>query len=220
MQKKAENRKLGRLSCLVIFILLPLLALVIFVVMGAVLVIADPLEKADAIVVLSGGEEVRLQEAISLYQEEYAETIILTETGAKVEGYNARDGVEYNYFTTLEGIIEKDNPQIYDYRVPERMKELFARKDYGRYAQPNGTMPVCFTASNHTTGGNSGSPVIDANGYLIGINFDRCWEGTMSDIMFDPEKCRNIALDMRYMLFVIDKFAQAGYLLNEMKIIE
>jgi hypothetical protein len=138
----------------------------------------------------------------------------------KVEGYNARDGVEYNYFTTLEGIIEKDNPQIYDYRVPERMKELFARKDYGRYAQSNGTMPVCFTASNHTTGGNSGSPVIDANGYLIGINFDRCWEGTMSDIMFDPEKCRNIALDMRYMLFVIDKFAQAGYLLNEMKIIE
>ena len=138
----------------------------------------------------------------------------------KVEGFNARDGVEYNYFTTLDGIIEKDNPEIYDYRVPEKLKELFARKNYGKYALPNGTMPVCFSASNHTTGGNSGSPVIDANGYLIGINFDRCWEGTMSDIMFDPEKCRNIALDMRYLLFIVDKFAGAGYLLNEMTIIE
>jgi len=80
-------------------------------------------------------------------------------------------------------------------------------------------LPVCFTASNHTTGGNSGSPVIDANGYLIGVNFDRNWEGTMSDIEFDPDKCRNISLDVRYMLFIIDKFAGAGYLLNEMKIV-
>jgi len=141
-------------------------------------------------------------------------------TYGKVEGFNARDGVQYNYYTTLDGIIEKDNPEIYDYRVPEKLKELFARRNYGKYALPNGTMPVCFSASNHTTGGNSGSPVIDANGYLIGINFDRCWEGTMSDIMFDPEKCRNIALDMRYLLFIVDKFAGAGYLLNEMKIIE
>jgi V8-like Glu-specific endopeptidase len=138
----------------------------------------------------------------------------------KVEGYKARDGVNYNYYTTLDGIIEKSNSNIDDYTIDNRLKELYHTKDFGRYALPDATMPVCFTASNHTTGGNSGSPVIDAMGNLIGINFDRCWEGTMSDIDFDPEKCRNISLDMRYMLFIIDKYAKAVYLLSEMKIIE
>lgn len=136
----------------------------------------------------------------------------------RVEGYQPRDGVVFKHYTTLEGIMEKDNPEIYDYDVPSRLKELFLSKDYGVYAD-NGKMPVCFVASNHTTGGNSGSPVINADGHLIGINFDRCWEGTMSDIMYDPEQCRNIALDMRYALFIIDKFAGAGYLLDEMKLI-
>jgi len=127
--------------------------------------------------------------------------------------------VDYKHFTTLKGIIEKDNPEIYDYDVPDRLKEIYNNKDFGRYAV-NGEVPVCFTASNHTTGGNSGSPVVNANGELIGVNFDRCWEGTMSDIMFDPEVCRNIAIDIRYALFIIDKFAGAGYLLDEMDIVE
>lgn len=137
----------------------------------------------------------------------------------KVEGYQPKDGVTYKHYTTLSGIIEKDNPEIYDYDVPDRLKELYNNKDFGRYAV-NGEVPVCFMASNHTTGGNSGSPVVNGNGELIGVNFDRCWEGTMSDIMFDPDRCRNIAIDIRYALFLIDKFAGAGYLLDEMELVE
>ncbi len=140
-------------------------------------------------------------------------------TYGKVEGYQPMDGVTYKYYTTLAGIMEKDNPKIYDYDVPEKLKELYLEKDFGRY-EVNGDVPVCFTASNHTSGGNSGSPVVNAEGELIGVNFDRVWEGTMSDIMFDPDVCRNISLDIRYALFIIDKFAGAGYLLNEMKIVE
>jgi hypothetical protein len=137
----------------------------------------------------------------------------------KVEGYEPRDGVKYKHYTTLEGIMEKDNPEIYDYNVPERLKELFHSKDFGQYADSEGYFPVCFTASNHTTGGNSGSPVVNAKGELIGVNFDRCWEGTMSDIMYDPEQSRNISIDIRYALFLIDKFAGAGYLLEEMELV-
>ncbi len=137
----------------------------------------------------------------------------------KVEGYEPMDGVIYDYFTTIEGIMQKDNPEIYDYNVPQALREIYKNKDFGRYGK-NGSLNVCFTASNHTTGGNSGSPVIDAEGKLIGLNFDRCWEGTMSDLMFDPERCRNIALDIRFALFVIDKMAGAGYLIDEMVIEE
>ena len=137
----------------------------------------------------------------------------------KVEGYEPVDGVEYKYYTTLTGIMEKDDPSIYDYDVPDRLKELYRAKDFGQY-EVNGDVPVAFTASNHTTGGNSGSPVVNGNGELIGVNFDRCWEGTMSDIMYDPKVCRNISLDIRYALFIIDKFAGAGYLLNEMNIVK
>lgn len=140
-------------------------------------------------------------------------------TYGDVKGYEARDAVYYNYFSTLEGIMEKDNPDIYDYRVPERLKELYRTKDYGRYEQ-DGTVPVCFLATNHTTGGNSGSPVVNASGQLIGVNFDRAWEGVMSDLMFNPNQCRNISLDIRYALFIIDKFAGAGYLLDEMTLVE
>jgi len=141
-------------------------------------------------------------------------------TYGQVKGYLPTDGVEYNYFTTLNGIIEKDNPEIYDYNVPEKLKLLSQNKDFGRYASANGHMPVAFVATNHTSGGNSGSPVINADGHLIGLNFDRCWEGTMSDIMYNPEVCRNIAVDIRYVLFIIDKFAGAGHLVSEMTIIE
>lgn len=136
----------------------------------------------------------------------------------RVEGYEPRDGVRFKHYTTLDGIMEKDNPDIYDYAVPGRLKELFDSRDFGEYGK-DGKMPVCFVASNHTTGGNSGSPVLNADGHLVGINFDRGWEGTMSDIMYDPDQCRNISLDMRYALFIIDKFAGAGYLLQEMEII-
>jgi len=137
----------------------------------------------------------------------------------KVEGYCPYDGVCYNYFTTLKGIMQKDNPDIYDYDVPKKLKDLFAAKDFGIYSTDS-TMHVGFIASNHTTGGNSGSPVLDANGNLIGINFDRCWEGTMSDIMYDPDQCHNISLDIRYALFIIDKFAGAKHLVDEMNIVK
>ena len=136
-----------------------------------------------------------------------------------VDGYYPRDGVIYKHYTTLEGIMEKDNPEVYDYNVPERLRELYETKDYGMYKTDEGYLPVCFTASNHTTGGNSGSPIVNAKGHLIGVNFDRAWESTMSDIMYDPDMSRNIAIDIRYALFIIDKFAGAGYLLEEMELV-
>jgi hypothetical protein len=137
----------------------------------------------------------------------------------KVKPYIPRDAVYYDYQTTLEGIMEKEDPNIYDYVVEDKLKELYENKDYGIYGQ-DGEMPVCFIATNHTTGGNSGSPALNADGELIGLNFDRCWEGTMSDLMFDPDQCRNIMLDARYFLFLVDKFAGAGHLVDEMVIVE
>ncbi len=138
----------------------------------------------------------------------------------KVSGYSPKDAVYYKHFTTLEGIMEKEDPDIYDYVVTDRLRELYDNKDYGQYADKDGTLHVGFTASNHTTGGNSGSPVLNAEGQLIGVNFDRCWEGTMSDLMYDPEVCRNISIDIRYLLFIVDKYAGAGYLLDEMNIVK
>ncbi len=140
-------------------------------------------------------------------------------TYGKVKGYEPKDAVKYLYLSTLTGVMEKDNPDIYDYHVPEKLKELYRNKDFGRYGE-GGRMPVCFIATNHTTGGNSGSPVLNAEGHLIGVNFDRAWEGVMSDLMYNPDQCRNISLDIRYALFLIDKYAGAGWLLKEMKIIE
>jgi hypothetical protein len=137
----------------------------------------------------------------------------------QVRGYDSRDAVYHKHYTTLKGIMEKDNPDIYDYDVPQRLRNLYASRDFGRYTQ-DGEVPVCFIATNHTTGGNSGSPVINAEGHLIGVNFDRAWEGVASDMAFNPEQSRNISLDIRYALFIIDKFAGAGYLLNEMMLIE
>lgn len=133
-----------------------------------------------------------------------------------IKGYSPSDGTYYLPSSTIKGIMEKDNPEIFDYNIPQRLRDIYAAKDYGRWADASGEVPVCFIATNHTTGGNSGSPVINADGELIGLNFDRVWEGTMSDIVFDPEICRNIALDIRYVLFTIEKIGGAGYLLNEM----
>ena len=116
--------------------------------------------------------------------------------------------------------MEKEDPAIYDYVVEPKLKALYREKDYGRYGASDGTMHVCFTASNHTTGGNSGSPILNADGHLLGINFDRNWEGTMSDLMYDPDQCRNISIDIRYCLFIVDKFAGAGHLISEMSIAE
>ena len=130
-----------------------------------------------------------------------------------VAGYSPSDGVYYKPVSTLTGIMEKDNPEIFDYDVPQKLRELYATGLYD-------DMPVCFIATNHTSGGNSGSPVIDADGNLIGLNFDRVWEGTMSDIAFDPAFCRNICLDIRYLLFVVDKVCGAGALLDELEFVE
>ena len=112
--------------------------------------------------------------------------------------------------------MAKENPDIYDYVVEPPLKKLYQEKDYGQYADADGSMHVCFIASNHTTGGNSGSPALDADGNLIGINFDRNWEGTMSDLKYDPDQCRNIMLDIRYCVFIIDKYANASRLVKEM----
>ena len=136
-----------------------------------------------------------------------------------VEGFKPKDATYYTAYSTIEGIMEKENPHVYDYRVEPRLKELWQKKDYGQYANKKGELPVAFIATNHTTGGNSGSPVLNADGQLIGINFDRCWEGTMSDLLFDPAYCRNISLDIRYCLFIIDKFAGARHLVDEMTLV-
>ena len=140
-------------------------------------------------------------------------------TYGKVEGYKPKDAVYYEPITYLDGIMEKYIPGDYEFDLQPTMLELYRKKDYGRYADKTGKLPVCFIGSNHTTGGNSGSPAIDANGNLIGLNFDRVWEGTMSDINYDVSICRNIMVDARYILWVIDKYAGAGHLVEEMKLV-
>ena len=137
-----------------------------------------------------------------------------------IKGYSPYDGAYYHPSSTLKGIIEKDNPDIFDYNIPQKLRDIYHNRDFGRWVDENGEVPVCFIATNHTTGGNSGSPVINAEGHLIGINFDRVWEGTMSDIDFDMDFCRNISLDIRYVLFTIEKIGGAAYLFDEMTFIE
>lgn len=139
-------------------------------------------------------------------------------TYGNVKGYTARDAVKYDYYTWLDGVMEKYKPGDYEFDVPEKLRELYKNKDFGPYGV-KGKMPVCFIARNHTTGGNSGSPALDARGNLVGLNFDRVWEGTMSDINYDPSICRNIMVDIRYVLFIVDKYAGAGHLVKEMKLV-
>ena len=136
----------------------------------------------------------------------------------QVKGYEARDCVNYDYQTTLKGVLEKEDANSWEFIVHENLKELYNTKDFGAYAMPNGQMPVCFAATTHTTGGNSGSPVMNGKGELIGINFDRNWEGVGGDIQFLPNYQRSIIVDIRYVLFIIDKFAGATHLIDEMDI--
>ena len=131
----------------------------------------------------------------------------------QVAGYAPYDAAYYYPVSTLKGIIEKDNPDIFDYNIPQVLRDIYAEGGHE-------DQPVCFLATNHTTGGNSGSPVLNADGNLIGINFDRVWEGTMSDIVYDPEICRNISLDIRYLLFVVEQIGHASYLFDEMVFVD
>ena len=140
-------------------------------------------------------------------------------TYGQVRGYSPRDAIYYNPVSYLDGVIEKYIPGDYEFDVPQKLRDLYEAKDYGQYADANGKVPVCFLGTNHTTGGNSGSPAIDAHGNLVGLNFDRVWEGTMSDMNYDPEICRNIMVDLRYVLFIIDKYAGATHLIDEMTLV-
>lgn len=198
----------------------------------------DPLYQLTAKLYDNYQENIRpaydaIQSRISPLQREYmkAQMVVLADhrqyypdanstlriTYGKVSPYEPVDAVKYEYYTTLDGVIEKYDPAVKEFDLPQKLIQLYEDKDYGPYGE-NGMQPVCFIASNHTTGGNSGSPVLNAKGELVGLNFDRNWEGTMSDIMYDPSQCRNIAVDIRYVLFIIDKFAGAGYLLETMNI--
>ncbi|MCL1851348.1 MAG: S46 family peptidase [Bacteroidetes bacterium] len=136
----------------------------------------------------------------------------------KMEGFSPYNGMLYLPYTTVDGILQKEDPDIFDYVVDRRLKDLISNKDFGPYTDANGEMRVAFIASNHTTGGNSGSPVLNGNGELVGVNYDRVWEGTMSDLNYDITRCRNISLDIRYFLFIVDKYANAQNLIAEMEI--
>lgn len=139
-------------------------------------------------------------------------------TYGTVKGYSPADGVVYKYYTTLAGVIEKEDPDNYEFRVPAKIKSLYETKDFGQYANEDGKLPTCFLTNNDITGGNSGSPVLDAEGRLIGLAFDGNWESMSSDVMFEPDLQRCICVDIRYVLFMMDKFGGAGYLLNELNI--
>ena len=141
-------------------------------------------------------------------------------TYGTVKGYEPKDGVLYKYYTTLKGVMEKEDPDNYEFRVPAKLKEIYEKKDYGQYANKDGEMVTCFLTNLDITGGNSGSPVMDADGNLIGLAFDGNWEAMSSDVMFEPNLQRCICVDIRYVLLMVDKFGGAGYLLNEMNLVK
>lgn len=137
-----------------------------------------------------------------------------------VKAYSPADGILYRYYTTLNGVMEKEDPENYEFKVPAKLKELYNARDFGQYAGPDGMVPTCFLTTNDITGGNSGSPVLDADGYLIGLAFDGNWESMSSDVMFEPDLQRCICVDIRYVLFLMDKLGGAGHLLKEMNIVK
>jgi hypothetical protein len=138
-------------------------------------------------------------------------------TYGNVKGIDPDGPAGYSYQTNLDEAIAKHNPAVEEFDIPEKLRQIHKEKDFGRWVV-NGTVPIAFIASNHTTGGNSGSPVLNARGELIGLNFDRIWEGTMSDLYFDPNLCRNISVDIRYVLFIVEKYGEAGWLLDELRL--
>ena len=140
-------------------------------------------------------------------------------TYGTVKSYSPKDGVLYDYYTTLKGVMEKEDPDNWEFVVPARLKELYNNQDFGRYARPDGTMPACFIMTGDITGGNSGSPVLDGDGNLIGLAFDGNWESMSGDIIFEPDLQRCICVDIRYVLFIIDKFGLCPRLIDEMNII-
>ena len=137
-----------------------------------------------------------------------------------VKAYSPADGILYRYYTTLNGVMEKEDPENYEFKVPAKLKELYNARDFGQYAGPDGMVPTCFLTTNDITGGNSGSPVLDADGYLIGLAFDGNWESMSSDVMFEPDLQRCICVDIRYVLFLMDKLGGAGHLIKEMNIVK
>ena len=174
---------------------------------------------------LSRKEEVLMRKYVSSFMKSFPKKSFWADanstlrlTYGKVEGSSPRDGMMYNWFTTIDGIIEKYNTGEADFKIPERLLKLYNEKNFGRYGK-DGTLNICLLGSNHTTGGNSGSPALDAYGRLVGINFDRSWESTMSDVLFDGSICRNIMVDIRYVLWVIDIYAGAGHLVKEMNLV-
>ena len=140
------------------------------------------------------------------------------EIGEEFKSQHPRDGVHYDYYTTLKGVMEKEAPDNYEFLVEERLKELYSESDYGPYGE-NGLLNVCFTSNNDITGGNSGSPVINGKGELTGIAFDGNWEAMSGDVAFETELQKCINVDIRYVLFIIDKYAGAGHLIEEMKLV-
>jgi len=140
-------------------------------------------------------------------------------TYGTVGSYAPKDAMFYNYYTTIEGIMQKEDPNNDEFIVPAKLKDLYMNKDYGQYANADGTLPICFISNNDITGGNSGSPVINGNGELIGIAFDGNWEAMSGDIFFEKDLQRTISVDIRYVLFIIDKYAGAGHLVEEMTLV-
>ena len=141
-------------------------------------------------------------------------------TYGTVKSYSPKDALNYRYYSTIYGVMEKEDPDNYEFNVPAKLKQLYIKRDYGRYSMPDGNLPCCFLTTNDITGGNSGSPVLNANGELIGLAFDGNWESMSSDVMFEPDLQRCICVDIRYVLFLVDKFGGAGYLTKEMNIVK
>jgi hypothetical protein len=141
-------------------------------------------------------------------------------TYGKVGAYSPKDGVTYKFYTTLTGVMEKEDPNNYEFIVPAKLKALYAAKDFGPYAMDDGRVPTCFLTNNDITGGNSGSPVLDADGCLIGLAFDGNWESMSSDVMFEPDLQRCICVDIRYVLFLVDKLGGASHIVEELELVK
>jgi hypothetical protein len=135
-----------------------------------------------------------------------------------IQDYDPKDAVTYKYYTTLQGVVDKYKPGDYEFDLPQRLIDLNNKKEFGRYASPKGYMPVCFLTTNDITGGNSGSPVLNGNGELIGLAFDGNWEAMSGDVYYEPELQRTIAVDIRYVLWIIDIYSGARHLVDEMTI--